>query len=132
MLTDNSIEPKEEVQEDEVEFEIESPPLPPAFPSLIPEFKPIVPKDDYDFDPGALDDDFVEESRVKEEEEDGLDGENQKVEVFTVVKHFSQVLPILQWSAALSFSHFESGQRRYVRIALQERAVLGLAHYQQY
>ena len=56
-------------------FEIESPP---AFPSVIPEFKPIVPKDDYDSDPGALDDDFVEESGVKEEKEDQLDGENQK------------------------------------------------------
>ena len=76
LLNDNSVEPKEEVQEDEVEFEIESPP---AFPSVIPEFKPIVPKDDYDSDPGALDDDFVEdESGVKEEKEDQLDGENQK------------------------------------------------------
>ena len=86
MLTDNSIEPKEEVQEDEVEFEIESPPLPPAFSSVIPEFKTIVPKDDYDSDPGALDDDFGDESGVKVDEEDGLDGENQKVEVFTTVK----------------------------------------------
>ena len=98
LLKDKSIEPKEEVQEDEVEFEIESPP---TFPSLIPEFKTYVPKDDYDSDPGALDDDFVEESRVKEEEEDGLDGENQKVEVFTVVKHFSQALPILQNRATM-------------------------------
>ena len=83
MLNDNSVEPKEEVQEDEVEFEIESPP---TFPSVIPEFKPIVPKDDYDSDPGALDDDFGDESGVKVDEEDGLDGENQKVEVFTTVK----------------------------------------------
>ena len=79
LLKDKSIEPKEEVQEDEVEFEIESLPLPPTFPSVIPEFKPIVPKDDYDSDPGALDDDFEDESGVKEEKEDQLDGENQKV-----------------------------------------------------
>ena len=59
LLKDKSIEPKEEVQEDEVEFEIESPP---AFSSVIPEFKAIVPKDDYDSDPGALDDDFEDES----------------------------------------------------------------------
>ena len=78
LLKDKSIEPKEEVQEDEVEFEIESPPLPPAFPSVIPKFKTFVPKDDYDSDPGALDDDFEDESGVKEEKEDQLDGENQK------------------------------------------------------
>ena len=76
LLKDKSIEPKEEVQEDEIEFEIESPP---AFPSVIPEFKPIAPKDDFDSDPGALDDDFEDESGVKVEKEDQLDGENQKV-----------------------------------------------------
>ena len=78
LLKDKSIEPKEEVQEDEVEFEIESPPLPPAFPSVIPKFKTFVPKDDYDSDSGALDDDFEDESGVKDEKEDQLDGENQK------------------------------------------------------
>ena len=96
MLKDKSIEPKEEVQEDEVEFEIESPP---TFPSVIPEFKPIVPKDDYDSDPGALDDDFEDESVVKEEKEDQLDGENQKV-CANIKIHF-QVLIFLQNQATM-------------------------------
>ena len=96
MLNDNSVEPKEEVQEDEVEFEIESPP---TFPSLIPEFKPIVPKDDYEFDPGALDDDFEDESVVKEEKEDQLDGENQKV--FANIRIPFQVLILLQNQATM-------------------------------
>ena len=97
MLNDNSVEPKEEVQEDEVEFEIESPP---TFPSVIPEFKPIVPKDDYDSDPGALDDDFEDESVVKEEKEDQLDGENQKV--FANIKIPFQVLIFLQNRATMN------------------------------
>ena len=88
------------MQEDEVEFEIESPPLPPAFPSLIPEFKPIVPKDDYDSDPGALDDDFEDECGVKEEKEDQLDGENQKV--FANIKIPFQVLIFLQNRATMN------------------------------
>ena len=97
LLNDNSVEPKEEVQEDEIEFEIESPP---AFPSVIPEFKPIVPKDDYDSDPGALDDDFEDESGVKEEKEDQLDGENQKV--FANIKIPFQVLIFLQNRATMN------------------------------
>ena len=84
------------MQEDEIEFEIESAP---AFPSVIPEFKPIVPKDDYDSDPGALDDDFVEESGVKEEKEDQLDGENKKV--FANIKIPFQVLIFLQNQAMM-------------------------------
>ena len=99
LLKDKSIEPKEEVQEDEVEFEIESPPLPPAFSSVIPEFKTIVPKDDYDSDPGALDDDFEDESVVKEEKEDQLVGENQKV--FANIKIPFQVLIFLQNQATM-------------------------------
>ena len=99
LLKDKSIEPKEEVQEDEVEFEIESPPLPPAFPSVIPKFKTFVPKDDYDSDPGALDDDFEDESGVKEEKEDQLDGENQKV--FANIKIPFQVLIFLQNQAMM-------------------------------
>ena len=97
MLNDNGVEPKEEVQEDEVEFEIESPP---TFPSVIPEFKSIVPKDDYDSDPGALDDDFEDESVVKEEKEDQLDGENQKV--FANIKIPFQVLIFLQNRATMN------------------------------
>ena len=96
LLKDKSIEPKEEVQEDEIEFEIESPP---TFQSLIPEFKTFVPKDDYDSDPGALDDDFEDESVVKEEKEDQLDGENQKV--FTKIKIPFQVLIFLQNQATM-------------------------------
>ena len=96
-MNDNSVEPKEEVQEDEVEFEIESPP---TFPSVIPELKPIVPKDDYDSDPGALDDDFEDESVVKEEKEDQLDGENQKV--FANIKIPFQVLIFLQNRATMN------------------------------
>ena len=96
LLKDKSIEPKEEVQEDEIEFEIESPP---TFPSLIPEFKTFVPKDDYDSDPGALDDDFEDESVVKEEKEDQLDGENQKV-CANIKIHF-QVLIFLQNQATM-------------------------------
>ena len=97
LLKDKSIEPKEEVQEDEIEFEVESPP---TFPSLIPEFKTFVPKDDYDSDPGALDDDFEDESVVKEEKEDQLDGENQKV--FANIKIPFQVLIFLQNRATMN------------------------------
>ena len=73
------LDPKQEVHDDEIEFEDENFSLD----SKIPELKAsLIPKEDYDSDPGGLDPDFLEDAsvaRVKEEDDDdqNINGEKQ-------------------------------------------------------
>ena len=76
LLVETGVDPKEEMHEDEVEFdddEEEGPDLDMKDLGKVSKIPPsLVPKEDYDSDPGALDADFIEDSRVKEEEDEDL------------------------------------------------------------